>query len=256
MKRNKVLRIASVLLVLALVTTCGMTGAMAKYVDTFNTASSKVRAGLFRVTGPGETDASLGLLIDTDGSGNETNATKYAADTARAIIVPGSVLETGAFTITNYSEVDVDITLTDFAAPVTSMPLLFCRTNSATASDWKAIGDITAADILDGSNSTVRLDAKSKGGTTSIEIPKLYFKWVYEAETPNTNAKDTDLGESVADYLLATAEVPCENLTGCDGAGAHDGACGYKAAVTEDLTRANAPTEFTINFKITATQVD
>ena len=114
MKKNKALRIAAALLVVVAITTCGMTGALAKYVDSFIVESATVRAGLFQVDGPTSDyvffDATLweGNLIAAEDHAQAYDGL-FNGDINQQIIVPGSAIKVKGFKIVNYSEVDVDI---------------------------------------------------------------------------------------------------------------------------------------------------
>jgi len=112
MKRNKFLRTAAVILALVLITTCGMVGTLAKYVESFNSATKTVRAGLFYVVG----DTTNLTFTEFEGSGSGTDAQIKAYD-GDAILVPGMVLAPTTIpaskaSITNYSEVSVRVAVT------------------------------------------------------------------------------------------------------------------------------------------------
>jgi len=153
MKKNKALRIAMALLVVVAITTCGMTGALAKYVDAFaGTDARAARAGLFKVvvgdgtgadfwsiplevellcdvddTAAGDTEAKLGfntpptkaeLASMVAYANGEEEAQAYdGLELYPNIIVPGSVIRVfGTFEVYNLSEVDVEIKVDPAAA--------------------------------------------------------------------------------------------------------------------------------------------
>jgi len=105
MKRNKILRTAAILLALVLISTCAMTGTLARYVQVFEGKESQlVRAGVFDVLIDDE------VTIDLD----KTASTMDHWDNDEDIIVPGATLVLkGSFDIINNSEVDVDVDLID-----------------------------------------------------------------------------------------------------------------------------------------------
>ena len=150
MKKNKAIRIAIALLVVAVLTTCGMTGSLAKYVDEFKAEGLVVRAGLFDVRAEPKVELEGELwCYSADGSltaalATEGNALKYAdtgslpasgsppvKTTAANIIVPGSLIKVKGFEIINYSEVDVTVALKELKITIPTvggkkMPLYYC----------------------------------------------------------------------------------------------------------------------------------
>lgn len=111
MKKNVMMRIAAVLLVCVLVTTCGISGTFAKYTTT-GTSSDSARVAKWGVN----VDAIAGdafhqgykeagtVFID-----NEVGASVWAA---QAVVAPGTEGILAGFTVTGQPEVDVTITYT------------------------------------------------------------------------------------------------------------------------------------------------
>jgi len=147
MKKNKALRIAAALLVVVMLTTCGMTGALAKYVDTVEVGSTTVRAGLWRIGGPGaSTHTFETFLLEGDATADtdtETHATPYVTTyptaTNDGIVVPGSIIKVKAIEVTNYSEVDVALSFGSIT--VTGLPaganLYWKKDITDTSESWK-----------------------------------------------------------------------------------------------------------------------
>lgn len=203
MKKNKVLRIACILMVLALVSTCGMVGTLAKYTTSGTGDSDVARAGLFRVTIGSDFGTSVALssagftvpvtatLYEEDGTTEEDHA---AAGNADNIIVPGTVLEVPGINIYNPSEVDVKITAAlNTSAAAYTMPLEFSL--SATG-DWGTLADLNTA--LAGASATTLAALDTTGAEA---VPTIYVRWVF-GDSAN-NALDTGIGEYVAGKLLS-----------------------------------------------------
>jgi len=211
MKKNKALRIATALLVAVLVTTCGMTGALAKYVDSFTITSSTVRAGLFKVTGPASTYTTFDVQLLDGNKTNETNAQAYSALAANDnIIVPGSMVKVNGFKIVNLSEVDVDVTITGLTVTGFTGALRYSLNGT---SGWTA--SPPAFTDLFGS-ATVRLDSFPKaagGGTNEATLSDFYILWPFDnvpsgldgQTSANTDTVDTGIGTGQADDLLTLA---------------------------------------------------
>lgn len=261
MKRNKVLRIASVLLVLALVTTVGMTGALAKYVKDFPVATNKVRAGLFRVTGPGTSEAILGTtLYDGKNVAEEVEQKKYTESTL-GIIVPGTIIRVDKFKVVNYSEVDVALTIKSIAlnavgTTTTLNPALRYSIDGGTG--WKEFTEANlkadSPTILGATNATLTAYPKGAAAAAKEITPNLLILWPYDNDTltlnpdednnyvsANTDPVDTGFGEGQAAVLLNPDDGTAD-------------ANKYKtAAGTDDPT---TPQEYQLALTLTATQID
>ena len=173
MKRNKTLRIATILLALVLVSTLAMVGTLARYVDNFDGETRAVRAGLFRVT-TGDITESVNF-IRLDGCATvDSDVHVHAYDEPDApnpedatIIVPGSVIVVdGYITIQNFSEVTVDVTMVDLllVGPLAAdgMPLMV-RVNAA--DPWLLVDDMTDAMWADLAEDALSL---APGGTPTV----------------------------------------------------------------------------------------
>jgi len=234
MKKNKTLRIAVALFLAVILTTIGMTGALAKYIDDFSGASAKVRAGLFRVYLDGETvdpatgnaTISLGASLregDDSAAHNAKTAKKYTGS-YYDIIVPGSIIKPDdGFKIVNASEVAVKISLdpatfliTNTGAPLPKMDLLYSVDNGVNwfndttlaallATDTTArdnflaafFGTTPAGLVLDpGSNFTTT--AGKQSNTLYCDDLNLLILWPFDKATPaagETNDPDKDFAK-------------------------------------------------------------
>jgi len=233
MKRNKALRIAAILLTLVLITTCGMVGTLAKYVDTFPGASKLVRAGLFHVVGD-MTNLTFDIF-EGDGSGAEGNASAYANTGIDDILVPGMRLQaaTGSSaTIYNYSEVDVYVEVVGFSVADGWDGLLFSidGTNWFSKGDFEAeitAGRITANQIFSISNPVVG----AKTGQVTV-TPALKILWPY------ANVSDGD----VIGYQQKGAGVVTAMASGALG---YDNVAGNGYAIDTGIGRVAAKDYFT-----------
>ena len=184
MKKNKMMRLASILLVCVLLTTSVISGTFAKYTseatgsDTARVAKWKIDVGTVNIAQNVAQTLSFGLfdtILDTDGSGEENNV-----DTG--LIAPGTK---GNFsvTITNNSEVDAKIVATLSATETATydIPIQYSKNG---ASDW--VNDLSALSIEE--------DLEPNEAADVV----VYWQWVYEAASPRTNADDTALGIAAA----------------------------------------------------------
>jgi len=157
MKRNKFLRTAAIVMALVLITTCGMVGTLAKYVEGFTSDTKTVRAGVFWVKGDTTT-----LTFDAwegDGLGPDDQIGKYG--TNETILVPGMRLiptkyaaavpsvspevEASRAVIENLSEVAVRVQVTGATISDGWDGLLF----SIDGSTWEPLGDnVTAGTFI------------------------------------------------------------------------------------------------------------
>ena len=101
MKKNYVMRFAAVLLVLVLLSTCVVSGTLAKYV-TSGKAEDEARVAKWGVTVTGASD---NTITEEDGTLAETEVS-----TTEELFAPGTAGELGSITITGTPEVAVKIT--------------------------------------------------------------------------------------------------------------------------------------------------
>ena len=102
MKKNRMMRLASVLLVCVLLTTSVISGTFAKYV-TADTGSDKARVAKWGV----DINVAGTMFAETYESGNETVATAGAMYGVSKLVAPGTKGDMAAITITGKPEVDV-----------------------------------------------------------------------------------------------------------------------------------------------------
>jgi len=244
MKKNKALRIAAALLVVVAITTCGMTGALAKYVDNFNVEGTAVRAGLFKVVGPGNAvelieAATDNFLFEGNGVDPEGHALKYA-NSSMNIIVPGSVIKVKGFPIVNLSEVDVLVKITSLALAINgtaaaTMPLYFSAgptgvAGAFVAGDWVKIeaGNMTAisnalvptaGEVLKNFPAKAARVAPATWDTNELRLEDFYILWPFDKTTPGTATHIDPLVSDNEDTVYVTRYI-------------HDGICGSLNTIT------------------------
>ena len=186
MKKNKMMRIASVLLVAVLLSTSVISGTFAKYTSTSEgTDSARVAKWSFKV---GEKDIATqdfefdlfntttytDANVDTDGNGSEV------------VIAPGTQ-GNATVTLTNNSEVNAKYTVA-FTAVENGVPLQWSKNGT----EW--VNNISDLDI-----STNDAVAINMGNESDITI---YWKWAFESDNvvngDQSNDIDTDLGTADA----------------------------------------------------------
>ena len=219
MKKNKMMRIASVLLVAVILTTCAISGTFAKYTTAAPEASDNARVAKWGVT----VTATAGDLFSdsykdtkTTYTANETVDTiTVQADTPNVdIFAPGtegSVAD--AIKVTGKPEVDVTV---DYSATVSFTgwtladssfycPLVF----TINGTDIKQDTTIDTADkfaaaiknAIEGLSADYHTNtdlASQANNTVAIS-----WKWVFEGE----NAKDTYLGDQAALGNASTVSI-------------------------------------------------
>ena len=192
MKTNKIMRLASGLLVVAMMTTCAISGTFAKYISTTSGNdgatvakwSFKVNGEEIAVTGNAKTVGFdlFKTIKDTEESVNESNVKS-------TLIAPGT---SGSFAlkVVNLSEVSAVYTI-KLEASESKIPLEY----SVDGKNWdKSIGNL---DGLSGQSIIM-------GGNDTKTV---YWRWVYEAEADGV---DTALGvaaQKTADTVTITATI-------------------------------------------------
>ena len=189
MKKNVMMRIASLLLIAVLITTCGISGTYAKYTTKY-TAEDTARVALFKVNAFGTYADAITETVTVDifdqskiydtkeadyAAGVEDEDIKNGTD-GTAIIAPGS-WGTFSFVVKNESEVDVTYTV-DYTVDEKSVPLEW----STDGSTWnESLSDVTATELAMGT------------GTATVTI---YWRWAItdDADEATRDAADTALG--------------------------------------------------------------
>lgn len=185
MKKNKMMRIASVLLVAVLLSTCAVSGTFAKYTTTATT-SDTARVAKWDIdfdANDGGTNKTFEFNLfdtikDTDGTSSETDVKNNTSD-GKTVIAPGT---SGSFVISlkNDSEVTAQYSIT-YNVTKNGIPVQFSVDGGQTWTD-------TLANVESSDSTKLEMNA-----TQATEIT-VQWKWPFEAAAPNTNVADTDLG--------------------------------------------------------------
>ena len=180
MKKNKMMRIASVLLVAVLLSTCVISGTFAKYTSV-STGTDTARVAKWDFT-VGSTDITKNNTFTFDlfnTAYTEENVDKDGSGT-EVVIAPGTQ-GNASVVLKNNSEVNATYAV-DFSATENGVPLQW----SVDGTTWK--NDISDLDI---SETAIAMN----GGEATIAI---YWKWAFETDAvvgaDQSDDKDTALG--------------------------------------------------------------
>ena len=112
MKKNKILRLASVMLMLCLITTCAISGTFAKYT-TSGTATDAAKVAKWGVSFTITTDLSNSYETDATLPTGVTIANSvYTSTTENKLVAPGTTGDAYVFTVTGTPEVAYKVTYT------------------------------------------------------------------------------------------------------------------------------------------------
>ena len=219
-KKNKV---ASLLLALALILTCGVAGTIAQYQKSLD-GTSTAKVASFKV---GATDSSgqsatfnifdTAVIKDTDGTSTDT-------DVASGKIAPGT---TGVYpiTLTNDSDVTVNYALkvdltsggvyTDAGNATLNnrkIPLEFALSTASSitgvqANEWVKIDNLSG---LKNTSSQIAIGS----GTQQTAKVNLYWRWAFTDGTDaDRNDLDTAIGEAIANSDAAKFTAPTAKVS-------------------------------------------
>lgn len=210
MKKNKMMRIVSVLLVAVIITTCAISGTFAKYV-TSGSGSDSARVAKFGVTVSGTADTFKETYAKDD------NSFTLAANTVVStedVVAPGTSGSMAAFTITGTPEVAVRVNFTGtlelgdkwvdsdsaYYCPIeiTVGSATFNGTDYASADEFEtAVNDKIATYTND-------YAAGEDLSTIGANAPAISWKWAFNG---NDDVKDTYLGDQAAAGNAATISL-------------------------------------------------
>lgn len=191
MKKNMIMRFASVLLVATLISTCAISGTFAKYTSSATGSdAATVAKWAFNV---GDTDIAsnaftfnlFNTVKDSNGTDNETDI----SNTDGTIIAPGT---SGSFdlVLTNESQVDAQYAIDYTVTNANNIPIKF----STNGTDWKDnINELNVA-----ASDTTQLDFK--GGTNDTDTITIHWKWAFDGD-------DTTLGKGGTATVTVSAKV-------------------------------------------------
>ncbi|MBQ9704393.1 MAG: hypothetical protein IJV68_07635 [Clostridia bacterium] len=216
MLKNKYIKLASILLMLCLITTCGVSSTFAKYT-TGGTATDSARVAKWGVTVE---------LTGDDAFKNTYGTTVQSSDVNKKVVAPGTNGQLAEITVSGTPEVavnmtvDVDLELTGWTIPEGGGSLEYCplvftvgttkiymtaTSNTTTEELEESLENAVIAAILGNSTSSETKDsgrtmsvAKPTGESVAVSTVTVEWLWDLDASTKqsgalNTDARDTEL---------------------------------------------------------------
>lgn len=193
MKKNKMMRLASLLLVAVLLTTSIIGGTFAKYVSEATVSDSAIVADWAFEVNDTDITETKNLVVDLFGTvsddttltGDDANVAN-AASGANAIIAPGTG---GSFQlkVKNTSQVAANYAL-DFTVDEDGVPLWFKVDNGEWTDDL--------ADVAASNDTTLAIGSEAKTIT-------VYWQWKFEGGTGAAQTDETDTTLGTADTKAA-----------------------------------------------------
>lgn len=201
MKKNKIMRVASVLLVAVILTTCAISGTFAKYVTSGN-GSDSARVAKWGVTVAGNAETFAETYAKTDDSFTVAANTVVSTED---VVAPGTGGSMAAFSLSGTPEVAVRVafsgTLELGDKWVDSTSHYYCPIEIT-------VGDTTfkgtaynSADAFEAAvNAKIATYSKDYAAGTDLstigaDAPAISWKWAF---TGNEDVKDTYLGDQAA----------------------------------------------------------
>ena len=220
MKKNKMMRLASALLVLTLLTTCVISGTFAKYVTAHN-ATDTARVAKWGV----EVSLAAYDLFDTEYAKNDT----YASISGNAVVssdtdnllAPGTTKSLAGISITGQPEVavrvsyDSTVTISGWAVPgddfYCPLVLSFNYNGNISTLDGKAFD--SAADFKTAIEERIDAyktdyEANEVLGQINDDL-SITWTWEYSSSAEN-DIKDTALGDQAAAGTASTFKLALE----------------------------------------------
>ncbi len=236
MKKNKMMRLASVLLVAVLLSTCAISGTFAKYTSsTSGSDTARVAKWSFELNDVALNNQFTFNLFDTvtdiNGSADDTDV---ANDTNKSIIAPGTA---GSFTIKleNLSEVTAQYAIDYTVTNTSNIPIQFSINDGQSWANTPS--DVTQTNIA------------MTNGTATITI---LWKWEFETYTKVDTATTTAPQQDTTYYTLSgTTYSVATNLTTWA-----EGTDYYTLNDDTTLGKTSPAPEVTVAAAITVTQVD
>lgn len=206
MKKNKMMRIASVLLIAVLMTTCAISGTFAKYVteasgsDTATVAKWSFKVNNGEIASAEPNTIAFDLFTTINDTGNTADETDVSDDK----IAPGTA-GSFALTVQNTAEVTAKYTITLSESNDNAVPLQY----SLDGQTWvDSIQELTMTALT---NQTLAIGSEAVTHT-------VYWRWVFEGTTNGahagqTDAYDTALGiMGTAPTVTITASIHVEQV--------------------------------------------
>ncbi|MCD7723229.1 MAG: hypothetical protein LUH82_04695 [Clostridiales bacterium] len=219
MKKNKMMRLASLLLVAVLVTTCAISGTFAKYT-TSGSASDNAQVAAFGVTVTSEATLFAESYAPSTGSTAETSITTVvAASTAGTnLVAPGTSSSevdgyAASIAVSGTPEVAVEVAVTNVEVTLENWvdengdmycPLIFTigdtKIDGADYTDVAVLTAAIAAEIETSAQYAPNTDLSTADDLT------INWEWPYSTSADN-DVKDTYLGDQAANGNAATIAI-------------------------------------------------
>lgn len=211
MKKNKMMRLASALLVAVMLTTCTISGTYAKYVTSEdNTDTARVAMFNVSITDDGE------LFLSSYGRDNlsyDVTANTVESSDSDLVVAPGTTKFADTLKITGSTEVatrvefDSEITLTNW--DTTYFPIIFTvgtesygmnymndkLGNPIASNQYTTVADLLAA--VEGAMEAYSAYVAPNKDYSTVAYPTLTWEWPFESYTAVdhiNDAEDTNLG--------------------------------------------------------------
>lgn len=227
-KSGKTMRLAGLLLVLVLVTSCFVGGTFAKYV-TSGEATDTARVAKFGVTVNASADSLFQKQYDSDTTGY--TAKTVISSNEDKLVAPGTKGDLTAFTVEGKPEVAVEVKytvdnfeLSNWNIPDTSTgasagatveycPIVF----KVNGTEYKIDSTITTVSALqDAVKNAIKSVTKQLPANTdlatSADVPSLKVEWEWAfqgtgTDPYQTDAKDTALGDKAANNTTTAGKI-------------------------------------------------
>ena len=203
MKKNRMMRLASVLLVLCLLTTSVISGTFAKYTSTSSgsdvarVAKWSIKVEDTEIGVAGDTSVAFNLFSTINDTGNTAAEADVATKEGEKIIAPGTA---GSFVIDikNESEVNAKYTIALEETNASNIPLQY----SVDGATWvDSVAELTMTALTD---QTIAMG-------TGTATKTVYWRWVFEGTTEGAHADQTDVTDTALGYDFDNlAEVTIE----------------------------------------------
>ena len=218
MTKNNAMRLGSVMLVLALLTTCALSGTFAKYVTSTNSTANTARVAKWGITLTADTASTKGFqktyaATDATKTASSNLITNSVISTAN-VLAPGTSGDLGTATISGTPEVAGKITLADSTVTLSNWTetsssatgAYYCpikvtiktgnQTQTLKGTDYNNVTAFKNAIETALDNATVYFAANT---AISATVPTISWEWPFDdnsVSAKQTDAKDTSLGNA------------------------------------------------------------
>lgn len=215
MKKNKMMRVASALLVAVLLTTCAISGTFAKYVtEATGTDSARVAKWGVQITANGTTFAKE-YATDNAAVVGTIAKSVVSSETDKNVLAPGTSGTMVAMTIAGTPEVAVSV---KYEATVAfgdnwkdSTDAYYCPIEIKVGADTLKGSDYTSAtEFADAVEAKIAAYSENYAAGTdlsaaaTVETPSVSWSWPF---TTGSDEKDTYLGNQAATGNAATVSI-------------------------------------------------